>query len=430
MGEDPREEPVQTTAAVAEELSSDSDEASSDAEQLPSVSDSLASLKAMQRDFEMSKKQKRMSVWEQNKREEFASLLAKKDAVLSPRGAGQPTGADVNERFMDEEEIEAQRQWEEMREKEKKEKAAKMQELRAKREAEEQRRKTRELTAIRDRLAMLDEMDDEELQDVLAPKEEEIIDDEVEVEEVEDVVTFNFEDVIPGSIEGYLLKANASTKLLQPNWRTRWFRLQEDTLVYYRERQVNVLAKDNPPDGVVSLGSVKSIEACAPLRDSHRNCTFKIVAPERTYFLAAETKEDMETWLQVLNRAKKFYCKEQLLASAPIGAKSDSEMAGCLEKLGTFNKWHRRYFILKDGILFRYKTLGGDREQLGKLPLYGTELNEYKPDKFERCFALKDAKGNELILRASTEEDMHAWLNAIVKQKVMIEETVNSIVIM
>ena len=46
---------------------------------------------------------------------------------------------------------------------------------------------------------------------------------------------------------------------------------------------------------------------------------------------------------------------------------------------------------------------------MGKLALYGAELSEYKPEKFNRCFMLKDSKGNELVLRAPTEEDMHSW---------------------
>ena len=46
-----------------------------------------------------------------------------------------------------------------------------------------------------------------------------------------------------------------------------------------------------------------------------------------------------------------------------------------------------------------------------------------------RCFELKH-KNERIILRATDVELMHTWLNAILKQKIMIEETINSIVIM
>lgn len=68
---------------------------------------------------------------------------------------------------------------------------------------------------------------------------------------------------------------------------------------------------------------------------------------------------------------------------------------------------------------------------IGKFPLFKAELTEYRPEKMEgRCFQLKDSKQLQtLILRAKDVEEMHYWLNNILKQKVLIEETINSIII-
>ncbi len=102
-----------------------------------------------------------------------------------------------------------------------------------------------------------------------------------------------------------------------------------------------------------------------------------------------------------------------------------------LEKLGRFNKWHPRWFILKDGVMFRFKTEHGQREQMGKVPLFGAQLSEYMPHKYDRCFQISSpARPKELhVLRAPTVEDMHVWLNAILKHKIVIEESINSIII-
>ena len=81
-------------------------------------------------------------------------------------------------------------------------------------------------------------------------------------------------------------------------------------------------------------------------------------------------------------------------------------------------------------MFFRYKAEDGARDQLGKFPLYQTQLSEYQPQKYDRCFQLVDAKGKEtLVLRCKDVEEMHVWLNAILKQKIMIEEAINSIII-
>ena len=65
----------------------------------------------------------------------------------------------------------------------------------------------------------------------------------------------------------------------------------------------------------------------------------------------------MELWIKYLQNARNFYLSEgEWLTSAPIASKADAEQCGYLEKLGRFNKWKCRWFVLRDGVLFRYNT--------------------------------------------------------------------------
>jgi hypothetical protein len=107
-------------------------------------------------------------------------------------------------------------------------------------------------------------------------------------------------------------------------------------------------------------------------------------------------------------------------------------MEGYLERLVRFNSWNKRYYVLRDGFLIRYRTnvkvYLQQQYQMGKLPLYNAKLEEYQPNKYDRCFEISDSKGKEKwILRAKDTEEMHSWLNAIVKEKILFEDAINNI---
>jgi len=65
---------------------------------------------------------------------------------------------------------------------------------------------------------------------------------------------------------------------------------------------------------------------------------------------------------------------------------------------------------------------------LGKIPLYGAVLHEYMPESYSACFEIV-GKDESIVLRAPNVEIMHQWLNAILKQKLMIEAAVSSIIL-
>ena len=113
-----------------------------------------------------------------------------------------------------------------------------------------------------------------------------------------------------------------------------------------------MLGRDCPPDGVLPLSSSTSIEIF------EQQNIFKITMAERSYLFQADCKKDADIWVHYLNQSKQFYASQfEFIATSGIANKKDSEISGWLEKLGRFNKWNKRWFTLKDGMLFRYKTM-------------------------------------------------------------------------
>jgi hypothetical protein len=106
-------------------------------------------------------------------------------------------------------------------------------------------------------------------------------------------------------------------------------------------------------------------------------------------------------------------------------------------------QWKPRWFVLKDGILWKYDNkvkdeyntqimlIKGDPTPSSKFPLYRCILEEYNPENSENSnhqFQIS-TKQRSMILRAHTEEEMHDWLNSILKQKILVEQTIDSILI-
>eukprot|EP01119_Soliformovum_irregulare_P014845 TRINITY_DN4097_c0_g1_i1.p1 TRINITY_DN4097_c0_g1~~TRINITY_DN4097_c0_g1_i1.p1 ORF type:complete len:497 (-),score=101.57 TRINITY_DN4097_c0_g1_i1:89-1579(-) len=108
-------------------------------------------------------------------------------------------------------------------------------------------------------------------------------------------------------VEGYLYKKG--DKGLIKAWLKRWFSLKDGFLYYYRNRFSNELC------GKIDLSIVSLIRATHPssfsqalfpvLHELGTDGYFKIVAGSRTFFLLAETKEEMEKWVRVLEQVNK-----------------------------------------------------------------------------------------------------------------------------
>ena len=117
--------------------------------------------------------------------------------------------------------------------------------------------------------------------------------------------------------------------------------------------------------------------------------------------------------------------------------------------IGVNRAWKRRWVAIKGGVVFVYVNASSTRPKL-KLPLYGVDIGMYdeqKPpenlqkdlvgtlkrlvyveeiDDFANAFQIV-GKARSLVLQASDEMAMHAWLNKIVEFKASLEETIDCI---
>jgi len=101
--------------------------------------------------------------------------------------------------------------------------------------------------------------------------------------------------------------------------------------------------------------------------------------------------------------------------------------------------WVQRWIVLRDGILYAYKNKENGSLR-AKIPLFEAQLREYVPTKgflgnlidwnnneqAKHCFEIKTAT-RHMILRCPTYEAMHDWLNAILRQKVVVEEILDTV---
>lgn len=101
----------------------------------------------------------------------------------------------------------------------------------------------------------------------------------------------------PADKEGYLLKKGELNK----GYQKRYFVLKGNLLFYYEKRH------DREPVGVIIL------EGCTIELSEHIDgFAFQIVFPKtgcRTYYMAADSQEEMEAWMKVLSCASYDYMK-------------------------------------------------------------------------------------------------------------------------
>lgn len=89
------------------------------------------------------------------------------------------------------------------------------------------------------------------------------------------------------SREGYLTKLGRIRK----NWKVRWFVLRNQSLSYYKAKQYQ------KPIRILDMSSAKAVE----YDDSkHKDYSFRIELPHRTYFLYGNSAEDCQQWVDLL----------------------------------------------------------------------------------------------------------------------------------
>jgi hypothetical protein len=115
---------------------------------------------------------------------------------------------------------------------------------------------------------------------------------------------------------------------------------------------------------------------------------------------------------------------------SPLGSdKEDKEKEDVLlltytQKEGTLEKgfpgsgWKKKFFVLKDGVLFQYSS----KMQLQLMwPVGVCQFTEYKTKKDnDFCFFVKNPI-KSFILRATSEWELHSWLNMFLRHKLLME---------
>merc|ERR1712137_846165 len=105
--------------------------------------------------------------------------------------------------------------------------------------------------------------------------------------------------------------------------------------------------------------------------------------------------------------------------------------SGSFTGLTALRGWKKYWFSLHNGFLNcyqpRHRNVPGSRP-VSKLALFDCQIEEYKGEKYNysACRIITPAD-EELHLLAENTEEMLFWINAILKEKYLVEETINSI---
>lgn len=228
----------------------------------------------------------------------------------------------------------------------------------------------------------------------------------------------------PPTMEGVLFKQDTSFLML---WQPRFFSLQGRQLIYYHE---TTKVPDIAPSGTIDLFFAESASA-----HKGRDKTLEIVTPERTYLLEAPTEREFQAWLTALTLALEKARKERESQERADPAEMaqrvqlNERRQGWLQRLGMFRQWKRVWVVMRGGVIMYFKQQNSTTPS-GKIALYKAELSEYEPDSIENAFEIRtftDNKQHSLVLRAANDEEMHGWLNALLKQKLAIESTIDQL---
>jgi hypothetical protein len=243
------------------------------------------------------------------------------------------------------------------------------------------------------------------------------------VDQVED---YSWEDRWGASWKGYLLKLDSKKSALGALggliWRKRWFLLRENILLYYHHEMVDIWAKDVPPSGFIDLRE-------AIVRLSNHLNSFEIVNPERTWQLQAKSREELLEVMGVIDRVQQHFRNVPLiLPSSPLHGK-DLFKAGYLERRTNFGlKWTRNWVVLRGGTMFWFRDEQSPAA-LGSMPLHHSEINEYKSTQFPFAFEVKSHRGHSEVFNTDNDMTLFEWVNALIQQRVFIDETMANIIL-
>ncbi|XP_039726740.1 pleckstrin homology domain-containing family A member 1 isoform X8 [Pteropus medius] len=112
---------------------------------------------------------------------------------------------------------------------------------------------------------------------------------------------------------GYCVKQGAVMK----NWKRRYFQLDENTIGYFKSE----LEKE--PLRVIPLKEVHKVQECKQSDIMMRDNLFEIVTSSRTFYVQADSPEEMHSWIKAVSGA--------IVAQRGPGRSASSEHPSCAE---------------------------------------------------------------------------------------------------
>ena len=227
-------------------------------------------------------------------------------------------------------------------------------------------------------------------------------------------------------VEGVLEKQNDSALLTR--FVARYCLLEGRQLVYYPEGSRDA---SMAPSGTVDLFFADGVEPFAP-----RALSFAIRSADRQVVFGARSARDYGLWTSAIATVIASLKITHVQAPPQVlrhQVQLDEEKCGwlecfCARAVLLPRQWRRVWVVLRGGVV----TYAPDRgaRVAGKLALYKAVLSEYQPDHVRNAFELAtfvNDRHHSLVLRADTTEAMHEWLNAVLRQKLAIEDTIDNL---
>ncbi|CAI5774934.1 pleckstrin homology domain-containing family A member 1 isoform X1 [Lacerta agilis] len=110
---------------------------------------------------------------------------------------------------------------------------------------------------------------------------------------------------------GYCVKQGAVMK----NWKRRYFQLDENTIGYFKSEL------DKEPLRIIPLKEVHKVQECKQSDIMMRDNLFEIVTTSRTFYVQADSPEDMHSWIKAISGA--------IVAQRGPGRSAASEHSNC-----------------------------------------------------------------------------------------------------
>ncbi|XP_033881954.1 pleckstrin homology domain-containing family A member 1-like isoform X16 [Acipenser ruthenus] len=116
---------------------------------------------------------------------------------------------------------------------------------------------------------------------------------------------------------GYCVKQGAVMK----NWKRRYFLLDENSVSYFKSEL------DKEPLRMIPLKEVNKVQECKQSDILMRDNLFEVVTTSRTFFVQADSPEDMHSWIKAISGA--IVAQRGPGRSAATRVKSDSHILTC-----------------------------------------------------------------------------------------------------